>query len=190
MVSFDIEKAFDKVSHKVIVQALRAFGIPETIVQALRQYTLVGFARVEVNGRQGIVITIRTGSGQGDPLSSILFLLASEPLNRALIKKHMAIMYETNEGLCPGPVLYADDGLHGLSLPTSQSIVPLLQTYESFKNVSGLKVNLNKTAALCINTSPEIIHGLQQLGINTPEHIKHLGIQLGKTLHSTIQHTI
>ena len=110
MVSFDIEKAFDKVSHKVIVQALRAFGIPEIIVQALRQYTLVGFARVEVNGRQGIVVTIRTGSGQGDPLSSILFLLASEPLNRALIKKHMAIMYETNEGLRPGPVLYADDG--------------------------------------------------------------------------------
>ena len=190
IISFDIEKAFDKVGHKVIVQALRVFGIPEIIVQALRQYTLVGFARVEVNGRQGIIITIRTGSGQGDPLSSILFLLASEPLNRALIKKHMAIMYETNEGLRPGPVLYADDGLHGLSLPAPQSVEPLLQTYEEFKNVSGLKVNLNKTAALCINTSPDIVNRLQQLGITTPEHIKHLGIQLGKTLHSTIQHTV
>ena len=189
LVSFDIEKAFDKVGHKVIVQALRAFGIPEIVVQALRQYTLVGFARVEVNGRQGIVITIRTGSGQGDPLSSILFLLASEPLNRALIKKHMALMYETNEGLRPGPVTYADDGLHGLALPTPQSIEPLLQTYHDFKNVSGLKINLNKTAALCINTPPDIVQGLHQLGISTPEHIKHLGIQLGKTLQSTIQHT-
>ena len=190
LVSFDIEKAFDKVGHKVIVQALRAFGIPETIVQALRQYTLVGFAKVEVNGRQGIIITIRTGSGQGDPLSSILFLLASEPLNRALIKKHSTLVYTTNEGLHPGPVTYADDGLHGLALPTPQSIKPILQTYEDFKNVSGLKVNLNKTAALCINTSPEIIHGLQQLGISTPDHIKHLGIHLGKTLQATIQHTM
>jgi hypothetical protein len=59
LVSFDIEKAFDKVGHKIITQALRAFGVPEIMVQALQQYTLVGFARVEFNGRQGILITIR-----------------------------------------------------------------------------------------------------------------------------------
>jgi hypothetical protein len=30
---------------------------------------------VEVNGRKGILIKIKTGSGQGDPLSSILEIL-------------------------------------------------------------------------------------------------------------------
>ncbi len=55
-----------------MVQALRAFVVPELMIQALRHYTLVGFARVEVDGRKGILITIRTGSGQGDPLSGIL----------------------------------------------------------------------------------------------------------------------
>ena len=190
MVSFDIEKAFDKVGHSVIVQALRAFGVPEIMVQALRQYTLVGFARVEVNGRKGILITIRTGSGQGDPLSSILFLLASEPLNRALVARHTELMYSTNEGLRTGPKVYADDNLLPLSLPTSQAITPILNTYEQYTLVSGLKVNISKTAALCINTPPAIIDGLQQLGINTPEHIKHLGIHLGKTLDSTVEETI
>jgi len=61
LVSFDIEQTFDKVGHTVIIQALRAFGIPETIVQVLPQYTLVGFARFEVNGRQGLLITIIAG---------------------------------------------------------------------------------------------------------------------------------
>jgi hypothetical protein len=84
LVSFDIEKAFDRVGHKIILDALRAFGVPEIAVSALQHFTLVGYAYVEVNGKKGIVITIKTGSGQGDPLSSILFLLATEPLNRAL----------------------------------------------------------------------------------------------------------
>ncbi len=51
---------------------------------AIQYYTLVGFAYVEVNGWVGTLITIKTGSGQGDPLSSILLIIATEPLNRLL----------------------------------------------------------------------------------------------------------
>ncbi len=87
LISIDIEKAFDRLSHTIIVQALRAFGVPELLIQALRNYVLVGMACVEVNGRKGILITVRTGSGQGDPLSSILFLIGSEPLNRLIVTK-------------------------------------------------------------------------------------------------------
>ena len=90
LVSFDIKKAFDKVGHSVIKQALQAFGLPETIVQALRQSPLVGFARVEINGRKGILMTIPILAQDRD---GILFLLASEPLNRALVARHMDLMY-------------------------------------------------------------------------------------------------
>ncbi len=57
-ISLDIEKAFDHISHAVILQALRAFGIPELLIQALQNYVLVGMARVEVNGKKGILITV------------------------------------------------------------------------------------------------------------------------------------
>jgi len=145
---------------------------------------------VEVNGRKGILITIRTGSGQGDPLSSILFLLASEPLNRALVARHTNLMYITNEGLRTGPKVYADDNLLPLSLTTAQDITPVLNTYQQYTQVSGLKVNISKTAALCINTPQDIVDGIQQLGIDTPDHIKHLGIYLGKSLDDTVEETI
>jgi hypothetical protein len=78
----DIEKAFDQISNAINLQALRVFGIPELLIQALQNYILVGMARVEVNGTKGILITVRMGSGQGDPLSSILFLIGLEPSNR------------------------------------------------------------------------------------------------------------
>jgi hypothetical protein len=68
-------------------------------------------ARVEVNGRKGILITVRTGSGQGDPLSSILFLIGSEPLNKLIVTKFTEIMYTTAEGVTVGPILFADDNL-------------------------------------------------------------------------------
>jgi hypothetical protein len=80
LVSVDMEKVFDRAGHAVIIQALRVFGIPEMIVQSVKQYTLIGYAYVEVNGRKGILIVIKTGSGKGDPLSSRYFLIATELL--------------------------------------------------------------------------------------------------------------
>jgi len=44
--------------------------------------------------------------------------------------------------------------------------------------------------ALCINTSQEVLDGLRRLGISTPDYIKHLGIQLGKTIQDTTAETL
>jgi len=99
------------VSHISIIQALRAFGVPEITIMAIQHYSLTGFAYVEVNGKKGLLITVRTGSGQGDPISSILFLLATEPLNRALAQNYRNLMYSTVGNLTIGPILFADDNL-------------------------------------------------------------------------------
>jgi saccharopine dehydrogenase-like NADP-dependent oxidoreductase len=43
-------KTFDWAGHLTIIQALHAFGVPEIMIQAIHQYSLVGLAYVEVNG--------------------------------------------------------------------------------------------------------------------------------------------
>jgi len=190
LISFDIEKAFDRVSHISIIQALRAFGVPEITIMAIQHYSLTGFAYVEVNGKKGLLITVRTGSGQGDPISSILFLLATEPLNRALAQNYRNLMYSTVGNLTIGPILFADDNLNPLSIERANDLQPIIDLYNQYTTVSGLNINIRKTTALCINTPPEVTNGLNQMGIETPETCKHLGLHLGKTIEDTIQTTM
>jgi hypothetical protein len=165
LVSFDMEKAFDRVGHAIIIQALRAFGVPEIMVQAIRQYTLVGYAYVEVNGRRGILITIKTGSGQGDPLSSILFLISTEPLNLILCSSFLELMYVAEDNITVGPILYADDNLTALAIQQVDQIHSILQLYGQYTGVSGLNINVSKTTALCLNFSRDIQEGLEQAGL-------------------------
>jgi len=190
LISFDIEKAFDRVSHKVIIQALRQFGFPEIFVIAIQEYVLTGTAYVEVNGRSGMLITIKTGSGQGDPPSSSLFLVASEPINLAIIAISRAISYQDRGGLRPNSTLFADDNINPTSLPTAAALQPILDLYQEYKEVSGLNINTRKSTALCINTSEEVKEGLRGMGIQTPTTIKHLGLHLAETIEGTVQETI
>jgi len=116
LISFDIEKAFDRVSHEVIIQALRCFGFPEIFTHVIQEYTLQVFAMVEVNSSIGNPFSILRGSGQGDPMSSSLFLIATEPINLAIIKKSIEIQYMDGMGNKYPPTLFADDNLSPLNL--------------------------------------------------------------------------
>jgi hypothetical protein len=52
LVNFDIEKAFDWVEHHIILQVLRAFGLPEIMIMTLQHYAAVGFTFCKVNDRK------------------------------------------------------------------------------------------------------------------------------------------
>jgi hypothetical protein len=46
LISLGIEKAFDRLSFAIILQALQAFGFPELLIQALQNYFLIGYAKI------------------------------------------------------------------------------------------------------------------------------------------------
>jgi hypothetical protein len=140
-----------------------------------------------MNGRRGILITIKTGSGQGDPLSSILFLISTEPLNRILCSSFMELMYTAEDNITVGPILYADDNLTPLAIQQADQIQSILQLYEQYTGVSGLNINESKTTALCINTSRDIQEGLEQAGLSLTNSAKHLGIHLALTIDATVE---
>ncbi len=55
--------------------------------------------------------------------------------------------------------------------------------------VSGLKVNLAKSQILCVNTDPNLIRQLEQMGVKIVQKMKYLGIQLSTTMLDTIQNS-
>ena len=190
LASFDIEKAFDRVGHTVIEQSLQEFGVPTIIVDTVKRLALTGQFRVEVNGQLGELRKVGTGSGQGDPLSSVIFNIATEPLNRAITARTTQLVYKTVEGRTVNPIIYADDNINPLSLTEGQQITEIINIYEEYQAVSGLNVNISKTSILCINTPDRIKNTLQELGFKTPDTMKHLGITLAKTMSETVEATI
>jgi hypothetical protein len=127
---------------------------------------------------------VKTGSGQGDPMSSILFLMATEPLNRILCTRLSELMYKAEDEIVVGPILYADDNLTSLLLTHAEQIQPLLELYDQYTGVSGLNINVDKSTALCINTDDALQAGLEQAGLRLTLSAKHLGIHLTGTLET------
>jgi hypothetical protein len=99
-------------------------------------------------------------------------------------------MYTAEDGITVGPVLYADDNLTPLALNSAEQIQPILGIYDQYTGVSGLNINVQKSTALCINTSREIEEGLTQAGLAVSLTTKHLGIHLAKTIEATIKATM
>jgi hypothetical protein len=125
LISLDPKKVFDQTSHYIIIQAHRAFRVPEKLIQAFQNYIRLGYAKLEVNGQNDILITIKTGSGQGDLLSSIIFHSGSEPLKKQIVTKFLEIMYVTSEEVTVGPILFSDDNLQ-----RTEQLEPLLVIYD------------------------------------------------------------
>ena len=177
-ISFDLEKAFDKTGNTVIKQALEAFGFPLVLIEAIQRLALQGEGFVEVNGVWGDLFAILTGTGQGDPLSSSNFVIAGQALNLALQKVINTLMYKTLNGERAGigTNLFADDNLAAMNMTTDNDFRQIMLTYDRFEMVSGLNVNLAKSQILCINTDPNLIIHLEQMGVKIVQKMKYLGI--------------
>jgi len=190
ILSYDIENAFAKVSHAIILQSLRAFGVPEIIINFLKEYALIGYAKVEVNGKTGFLFLIKTGSGQGDPPSAVLYIIATEPCNRALAKISERMLFQSTLGIRYGIKLYADDSKIPLILQDRESLQEIHDLYEKYTKVSGLKINYKKSSALCINTEAEVEGCIAECGIPVVAESDCLGIILGKTMDDSYRKNV
>lgn len=81
----DFEKAFDRVSHQALQTILTHLGCPPTQTDIFLQICSGMTGRINVNGFLTKPIKLRAGVRQGCPISPILFILAIETLNRAIM---------------------------------------------------------------------------------------------------------
>jgi hypothetical protein len=183
LVNFDKEKSFNHVGNRIIMQALRDFWGPEIMITAtIHHYTLLGFAYVEVTGRKGMVITIKTSSTVdkvNHSLSHCHRALKSSPGNSIYgVNKH------SGRGVIVGPLFYADcRQLHSPGLHQQKNFGQYSpSTYEEYTDSVASSTTLQKTTILCINTPALLCDQLLLMGMAMPENAKHLGLHLGKTI--------
>ena len=80
MLSADIEKAFDSVSHTFLIAVPKKFGFGQDFIRWIRILLFNQESCVMNNGHSTGYITLHCGSRQGDPISAFLFILVLEIL--------------------------------------------------------------------------------------------------------------
>jgi hypothetical protein len=104
-VQLDISKAFDTVPHEVIGHALRKKGIPEYVIELIKN-SYEGVLTTIKRGKDKIQIQIKRGVKQGDPLSPLLFNVVMEPLILQLERQEG---FRINNGCKVSSLAFADD---------------------------------------------------------------------------------
>jgi hypothetical protein len=129
------------------------------------------------------LIRIKTRSGQGNALISILFLIGFEPLKKLIATKFPEMMYVTRKGVTVDPLLFADDNLSLTKLQQIEQLDLFLAMYDCYTGVSGLNIIVSKLSALyiiCRTILFMIFNKEASRGFTTHDTMRRLGIELGK----------
>ena len=155
MLAIDLRKAFDSISFAFIKAILKFFGFSNKIINWIM--TLLKDFTVEIVQAGNISKSIDIGRGcrQGDPIASLLFILCIEIL---LIKirtsknvKPFQLTYQLNPFKREVVKKYMEGFADDITLSienTKESLVGVTKVIEDFGQISGLRINKDKTQAM------------------------------------------
>jgi hypothetical protein len=142
IMNLDFEKAFDTIKWSSIYDSLRMFNFGENMIRYINTlYNNISSCVIN-NGSISEWFYPNRGVRQGCPLSPYLFILVAEILAIKVRCDTKINGISINNGTYLISQL-ADDTM--LFLSDIDSVKHILTTLEEFKNISGLKINQNKT---------------------------------------------
>lgn len=149
ILKLDFEKAFDKVEHHVILSVLQAKGFSDKWVSWIRQILNSGSSLVLLNGSLGKPFKCKRGVRQGDHLSPLHFVLATDDMlqsivNEAYQRNLFSHPVHNNFGGDYPIVQYADDTLIIMPADVVQ-LLTLKGLLRTFADSTGLQVNFEKS---------------------------------------------
>ena len=172
----DFRNAFPMMSHEMVSVALGVMCIPflyiRPILHLLRPPYLYSVGKGYV---PGVYHHPRAGTRQGDPLSPAVFSLVA------------SFVIFPRQNLGPGLtiMMYADDliiFLDGRANP--QLMGKVWEVVSCFGQLSGLKVNVNKTASIVRNFGGmEWARCFGDIGVDVKNFVNYLGVRLGNIRH-------
>uniref|UniRef100_A0A803JI52 Reverse transcriptase domain-containing protein n=1 Tax=Xenopus tropicalis TaxID=8364 RepID=A0A803JI52_XENTR len=174
----DLSKAFDSVSWPYLHYILDKWVFKQKfqhVIKALYNYPQ---AYVRWGPYYTETFPLSGGTRQGCPLSPILFILALEPL-AAQIRNNINISGLQTESNHHKICLFADDILLMITRPLT-TLPNLINTFDKYAEISGLKINYTKTYAMNMNLPPPQLK-LLQLNFDfkwQPAYLKYLGIKI------------
>lgn len=179
----DFEKAFDKIHWDFLFEVLVARGFGTLLINWIKDILQGGRTYISFNGNNETYFSCKRGLRQGDPMSPFVFDLVADALNKILSNVQAAGRIQGLGNFPNAPKVlnlhFADDTL--LFLEADPLMVENLKyLLLGFEDVSGLKINFDKSEMILLNISPSLASSLaSQLGCNLAAlPITYLGVPL------------
>ena len=152
MVFLDMEKAFDRVSYKFLMDGMKAVGFGPKFtkyVQMLYNEQKAPKRRIYANGYYSGWFDIKSGVAQGCPLSPLLFLIVGEALRTSLKMEKLV------RGIKIGNTRnfiaqFADDT--ALFLTDHSELAPAFRAIKTWCKATGMRENESKREGLAMGT--------------------------------------
>ncbi|GJZ73768.1 RNA-directed DNA polymerase, eukaryota [Tanacetum coccineum] len=144
----DFEKAYDSIEWGYLIEIMERMGFGVKWCKWVTACLKSSSISVHVNGSPTKEFMMERGVRQGDPLSPFLFILAAEGLNAllndAVDKDILRGVRVGEDDLMVSHLQYADDTII-FGEWSRENTSNLMNVLKCFKEVAGLKINLNKS---------------------------------------------
>ncbi|XP_013639204.1 PREDICTED: uncharacterized protein LOC106344352 [Brassica oleracea var. oleracea] len=143
----DISKAFDLVQWPFLLNTLRAMGLPEKFLKWITLCVTTASFSVQVNGELAGYFQSSRGLRQGCSLSPYLFVICMNVLSKLLDEaaaKGQTGFHPKCKNIALTHLCFADD-LLVFADGSQRSVEGILQVFEAFDKMSGLKISLEKS---------------------------------------------
>lgn len=176
-VFIDLKKAFDTVSHKLLLEKLTTIGIRDVALEMFSSYLKDRQQVVKIDGYQSRALPIHCGVPQGSILGPLLFLIYINNVDKIGLNGHIT--------------LYADDTCLFYFGTSMNNIISQAQqdldTLTAWLQQNLLTINASKTSFIIFKAKNKPIPPFNSLKIhNIPiqekKHEKYLGLHLDSQL--------
>jgi hypothetical protein len=163
ILKLDFEKAFDKIEHKAMLQIMEYKGFDNIWLGWMRSIFASGRSYVILNGVPRKTFHCKRGVRQGDPLSPLLFVLATDflqfLLNKAKDQGLMNLPIHLRHNTEFSILKYANDTLIIME-GCARQLFFLKSLLQTFAISTGLKVYYSKSVMVPINIEDSKLHNL------------------------------
>lgn len=166
----DFEKAFDSIHRESLWKILRHYGIPMKIVDLIKAfYTQF---RCTIGNTSDTYFLVKSGVRQGCMMSALLFILAIDWVMKSTLNgSNTGIRWTLFTNL--EDLDYADD--LALLSHTEHHMQSKTTTLQYNANNIGLKINVNKTEVMSLNTKQPVQIQLDGNTLNNTNSFTYLG---------------
>ena len=175
-VLFDISKAFDSLSHYLIIHSLARVGICGNLLAWIADYLTNRLQKTVLSGAVSSIATVTSGVPQGSILGPLLFILLMDSISSVSLSPNAALS------------MYADDICYYVEVAKADDIAAVQVDVDAISNWaenSDLRLNSNKTKALLISRKrkpPALEICLNDCPIEQVDSYKYLGVLISSDL--------